>query len=125
VVLGLGLDVVDVSRVARLIERHGDRAVARIFTVREADYCARSARAAERFAARFAAKEAAVKALGTGVAGGVSLRDVEVAADAAGRPSLMFSGKALEALLALGATRAHVSLTHDAGVAAAAVILEG
>jgi len=116
---------VDVARIDRLVVRHGERFTRRCFTDAEVAFCTGRARPAEHFAARFAAKEAAVKALGTGVAGGVLLRDVEVTGEPSGRPLLCFAGAAAERAAALGARRAHVSLTHTGSHAAAVVVLEG
>ena len=76
-------------------------------------------------AGRFAAKEAAVKALGTGFAEGVSMRDVEVLRLPSGRPELRFSGAAARRAEELGVKAVHVSLTHERDVAGAVVVLEG
>src|SRR5204862_7981604 len=89
------------------------------------DDCAARADTAEALAARFAAKEACFKALGTGWSQGVSFLQVEVQRGDGGAPRLALSGAAAERARARGVTHLHVSLTHRAGVAAAAVILEG
>ncbi len=124
-ILGVGIDIVEVERMARILDRHGERFTRRCFTDAEVQYCNGMARRAEHFAARFAAKEAAVKALGTGVAEGVRLRDIEVTRDAAGKPSLRLAGGALGRFESMGGRVAHVTLTHSALHAAAVVILEG
>ncbi len=118
---GVGIDVVEVGRVGRALERHGERFVRRVFRPSEVG----SPVSPRSLAARFAAKEAVFKALGTGLSGGLRWTDVEVVARAGGAPGLRLHGRAWEAALALGVTRTHLSLTHDGGVAAAVVILEG
>jgi holo-[acyl-carrier protein] synthase len=125
VIVGLGMDVVDVARIRRILEGPADRAarfLARCFTAAERAYCELARDRAHRYAARFAAKEAASKALGAPA--GISWHDVEVARGE-GPPALVLRGVAAEAAARAGATRAHLTITHDAGVAAATVILEG
>ena len=120
-IVGLGIDLVAVDRVERLLARHGARFLARCFVdgeaVRPGD--------AEHLAGLLAAKEAAFKALGTGWDSGVGWRTVAVRRTAAGVPGLELSGVAATRCEALGAARSHLTITHDAGVAVAVVILEG
>ncbi len=125
-IVGVGIDVVDVGRMRRLLERHPRRAADRLFTPDERAVCARRPVGAEAcFAARFAAKEAFLKALGTGLSGGISWQDLSVTpTTGSGRPTIAASGAARARLDALGVDRVHVSLSHDAGVAAAVVVLE-
>lgn len=123
-IIGLGLDLVEVARIARLIERHGERVLARVFTDAERAYCEGSRRRFEHFAARFAAKEAALKALGTGRSGDLRWTDVGVLRDA-GAPCLVVVGEAARVAAARGITSWHVSLTHTDTHAAAAVIASG
>lgn len=97
----------------------------RVFTDGERDYCeARGAGAAQHYAARFAAKEAAFKALGTGWSGGLSWHHVEVVSEDSGAPLLLLHGRARELFDALGATHAHLSLSHTSEHAVAQVIFE-
>lgn len=124
-VLGIGVDVVEVARVSRALEKHGERLENRIFTAEERSACAGRVDRDLALAARFAAKEACLKALGTGWAGGVSFRQVEVQRDAAGRPSLLLHGRAAETAADLGVTATHLSLSHQPSVAVAVVVLEG
>lgn len=124
-IVGLGVDITEVPRVAASIERFGERFLRRIFTEAEIRYCETKANRIERFAARFAAKEAALKALGTGWRRGIAWRDVEVTREPSGKPTMAFHGKAAEFAAKLGVKRAHVSLTHTAETAMAQVILEG
>jgi holo-[acyl-carrier protein] synthase len=125
VVVGLGMDVVEVARVARILAGPPERVrrfLARCFTPAERTYCDGARDRATRYAARFAAKEAASKALGAPE--GIRFLDVEVARGQ-GAPSLRLGGVAAETARALGVERVLVTLTHDAGVAAATVVLEG
>jgi holo-[acyl-carrier protein] synthase len=125
VILGFGMDVVEIARVARILAGPADRTerfLARVFTPAERAYCDARQDRAGRYAARFAAKEAALKALGAPA--GVRWTDLEVVR-AEGAPSLLLEGRAAEVARGLGVARVHVTITHDAGVSAAAVILEG
>lgn len=124
-IVGIGVDIVEVGRIERALELYGERFVRRVFTEQEAAYCRQAARPPERFATRFAAKEAALKALGTGWRKGLRLLDVQVSNDPLGAPSLTLIGGALERSRALGVTNIHVSLSHQAEYAIAQVILEG
>lgn len=124
-ILGLGLDLVDISRMARILDGppgRAERFLARVFTPAERTFCEACADRAARYAARFAAKEAALKALG--VPAGLRFTQLEVVR-AQGAPSLSLSGKAAEAARRLGVDRLHLTITHDGGAAAAAVIAEG
>jgi holo-[acyl-carrier protein] synthase len=123
-IVGTGVDIAEVPRVAAAIERFGERFLKRIFTENEIRYCDSKANRVERYAARFAAKEAALKAIGTGWKRGVAWREVEVTREPGGRPTMTFHGKAAEFAAKLGMKRAHVSLSHTAAHAIAQVILE-
>lgn len=123
-IAAIGIDIVEISRVEQSIERQGSRFKERVFTASEIAYCeARPSRAAS-YAARFAAKEALMKALGTGWGDGVGWQQVEVVSGERGAPSISLSGRALELLNELGATRVHLSLSHSDKMAIAQVILE-
>jgi len=121
VLLGVGVDIVSVARVARLWERYGGRFL-RFFADEEITYAQRKARGAEALAGAWAAKEALGKALGTGLLG-FSPREVALVRKENGAPELRLSGRAAECLRKKKA-RAWVSLSHDAGLATAVVILE-
>jgi holo-[acyl-carrier protein] synthase len=123
-IVGTGIDIAEVPRIAASIERFGERFLHRIFTEGEIRYCDAKANRVERYAARFAAKEAAMKALGTGWNHGVTWRDVEVSRMPGGRPTITFHGKAAEFAAKLGAKHVALSLTHTAEHAIAQVILE-
>jgi holo-[acyl-carrier protein] synthase len=123
-IVGLGIDVMEVARIADAIRRHGDPFVERIFTANERAACDQRADRVLALAARFAAKEACLKALGTGWAEGLAFRDVEVVREGNRPPQLVLHGAASRRAMALGVVRSHVSLTHQPGVAAAVVVLE-
>lgn len=123
-IVGTGIDVAEVDRIARSIERFGNRFLQRVFTAEEIRYCESKANKTERYAGRFAAKEAAMKAIGTGWNKGVAWRDIEVTREAGGRPRVAFHNKAGEFFARLGAVRAHLSITHTEGLAMAQVIIE-
>jgi holo-[acyl-carrier protein] synthase len=124
VIVGLGMDVVEIARIARILGGPAsmrDRFLDRCFTAAERAYCDPARDRATRYAARFAAKEAASKALGAPA--GISWHDVEVSREQ-GPPALVLRGVAADAAAKVGATRVLVTLTHDAGIAAATVLLE-
>lgn len=123
-ILGLGTDLVEVSRLEDATRRHPGF-LERVFTPAEMQYCDGQYRRFEGYAARFAAKEAFLKALGTGLRNGISWLDVEVLRHDDGRPELNLHGQAREAAAAKGVARVHLSLSHTRGVGAAVVVLEG
>ena len=123
-IVGTGIDIAEVHRIAESIERFGERFLRRVFTEGERNYCDSKANRSERYAARFAAKEAAMKALGTGWNHGVAWRDVEVLRQPGGRPTIKFHGKAAEFAAKLGASHVALSLSHTPEQAIAQVILE-
>jgi holo-[acyl-carrier protein] synthase len=123
-IVGTGIDITEVPRIAQSIGRFGERFLQRIFTEEEIRYCDSKANRAERYAARFAAKEAAMKALGTGWNHGVRWRDCEVVRLPGGRPTMSFHGKAAEFAAKLGTKNIALSLTHTREQAMAQVILE-
>lgn len=123
-IVGTGVDIAEVPRIAQAIARYGERFLRRIYTQAEMRYCDSKANRVERYAARFAAKEAAMKALGTGWNHGVRWVDCEVARQPGGRPTMKFHGKAAEFASRLGTHNIALSLTHTAEQAFAQVILE-
>ena len=122
-VLGVGIDLTPVDRIARILGRYAGRFEEKVFTPAERAYCRGRAAAAEHFAARFAAKEATLKALG--VPAGLSWHELEVVSGPGGKPELVLRGAAAQAMATLGVVRLHLSLTHAGGQAAAVVIAEG
>jgi holo-[acyl-carrier protein] synthase len=123
-IVGLGVDVVEISRIAAMLERHRGRFLERVLTEQERRYCLARALPAESVAARIAAKEAGFKALsGPSQGRSISWQHLEVLVDAR-RPRLALYGPALECAAALGVERCWLSLTHSHGVAVAVVVLE-
>lgn len=122
--LGTGIDLIEIDRIAQSIERFGERFLARIFTPGEIAYCQRKKSFAESFAARFAAKEAGAKALGTGIQHGVTWKELEVRREPGHRPTLHFTGRARAIADRLGVRHISLSLTHNTTVAMASVHLE-
>ena len=123
--IGTGVDLIEIERIARSIERYGVRFLHRVYTAHEIAYCSRKRSSAESFAARFAAKEAGAKALGTGISRGVTWTEFQIARQPGGRPILELRGRA--ALLAgeLGVKTISLSLTHTGSLAMATVMMEG
>ncbi len=123
-IVGTGIDIAEVPRIAESIKRFGERFINRVFTEGEIRYCDSKANRFERYAARFAAKEAAMKALGTGWNNGVRWRDVEVVREPGRRPTIKFHAQAAEVAARLNAKNISLSITHTAEQAMASVILE-
>ncbi len=123
-IVGSGIDLVEIARIQQSMDRFGLHFLNRIFTAAEQAYCLKKRKSAESFAARFAAKEAAAKALGTGISHGVSWLEIEVARAPSGKPDVLFHGRAAHIAGRLGARHAALSLTHSTGFAMASVILE-
>src|SRR3989442_5671684 len=120
-VRGIGVDIVRAERLSQALERFGARMEKRIYTEGELAYCRSHRDPLPHLAARFAAKEAAFKAIGTGLGGGVSWRQAEVLQPGGRVPELLYHDVALERFRSLGASHAHLSLTHDGGFAIACV----
>ena len=123
-IIGTGVDIAEVPRIRKSIERFGDRFLRRIFTAGEIRYCEGKANRYERYAARFAAKEAGMKALGTGWSHGVRWRDIEVVRPPGRRPTIQFHGEADAIASKLGTRNVSLSITHTSEQALAHVILE-
>jgi holo-[acyl-carrier protein] synthase len=126
-IVGIGTDVVSIERIAGVLERHGERFVNRILTPAERVRYERTnvkARAGH-FAKRWAAKEAFAKAIGTGIHPPFAWHCITVGRDALGKPGIIPSEAMALHLKELGVSASHISLTDDAGVAVAFVVLEG
>lgn len=121
-IVGIGLDLCLISRMALALQRSGGRFAERVFTPVERRYCDGRATPAQHYAARFAAKEALLKALG--VPDGLRWQELEVAQTAGGGPQLVLYGAARQAADRLGVHRLHLSLTHQGDSACAVVIAE-
>ncbi|MDX2147896.1 MAG: holo-ACP synthase [Planctomycetota bacterium] len=120
--VGHGIDIAAVARIADLVQRHDERFLSRVFTAGERAYSAGRKREHEHLAARFAAKEAVLKALGTGWRLGIAWTDVEVVADAMGRPGVVLRGVAAQIASERGIHEWSLSLTHAEGLAVASAI---
>ena len=123
-IVGTGIDITEVPRIAESIQRFGDRFLRRVYTEGEIKYCDSKANRIERYAARFAAKEAAMKALGTGWSRGIRWRDIEVYRQPGSRPTIRFHGSAAEFAARINAKNVALSLSHTPEQAIASVILE-
>ena len=126
-ILGIGSDLVDVRRIERVIARHGERFLARIYTDIERAKADRRANRLETYAKRFAAKEACAKALGTGLRAGVFWRDMGVVNLASGQPTMRLTGgalKRLQAIMPAGCeAKIDVTITDEGPMAHALVII--
>lgn len=124
-IIGVGIDLVEITRIERVLDKHHQRFLQRVYTERELAACPPGKHFARRLAARFAAKEALLKALGTGLAGGIRWRQVEVVRPEVGRPQLVLSGAAAAVAERLGVQDLHLTISHDGPVAAAVVVASG
>jgi holo-[acyl-carrier protein] synthase len=123
--IGTGVDLIEIERIARSIERYGERFLRRIYTHHEIAYCTSKRSSAESFAARFAAKEAGAKALGTGISRGVTWIEFQIGRQPGGRPVLELRGRAALRARELGVKTISLSLTHTGNLAMATVMMEG
>jgi holo-[acyl-carrier protein] synthase len=124
VIYGIGVDLIEIERIAQAITRTGQRLIERLYTDAEQAYCSRQHPPHACYAARFAAKEAFLKALGTGLRQHMRWRDIEVCRDELGKPRLRLYGYLQERCGTEGIQRIHLSLTHSVTWAMAQVILE-
>jgi holo-[acyl-carrier protein] synthase len=124
-ILGTGIDLIEVTRIAASFEKLGERFVNRILLPDEIAYCLSHKNPAPFLAVRFAAKEAVSKAFGTGIGAQLGWQDIEIRRQETGEPFVVLHGKGAALFAARKAVRLHVSLTHTANYAAATAILEG
>ena len=123
-IFGVGTDVVEISRIADAYQRFGEHFVRRLLMPREAELFRRNKRPVRFLAMRFAAKEAVVKAMGTGFAHGMWIRDAGFVPDPRGRPVVIFSERGQAVCRRLGIGNTHVSLTDEAGLVLAFAVAE-
>jgi len=123
-IIGTGVDVVEIARIRKILERLKDRFISRVFTSAEQQFCNQHRDPAPHYAVRFAAKEALFKSIGTGWAKGVTWLDVEVLREQQEAPVLKLHGEAQRLSESMGAHKVHVSLSHSDQWAVAMVILE-
>jgi len=122
-VIGHGVDLIEVARIERMLQEHGEKFRERVFTAIEREYCESGGRrSAERYAARFAAKEAAMKAVGTGWRSGIAWTDAEVVHGADGAPMLRVQGQLAAVAQAKGIDGWRISITHTDHLAMASVL---
>jgi len=124
-ILGTGIDIVDVARIRGSLEKFGERFLRRILRPDEMAYCLAHKSPELHVAARFAAKEAISKAFGTGIGAEIGWQDIEIGRKKSGEPFVILHGDGQKLLRQRSASKIHLSLTHTAQLAAAVVILEG
>ncbi len=122
-IFGIGIDVLESARIARVHEKYGEHFVRRLLLPPEQEQLRRTARPARFLAMRFAAKEAIVKAMGTGFAHGMWIRDVGVVQNAWGRPEVIYSERGERMREKLGIGEGHITLTDEAGLVVAVAVL--
>ena len=124
-ILGTGIDIIEVERIASSFEKYGERFVNRILVAEEIAYCLSHRKPAPFLAVRFAAKEAISKAFGTGIGAQIGWQDMEIRKKESGEPYVVLHGKGAELFAARKAVRIHVTLSHTEHYATAMAILEG
>ena len=124
-IIGTGIDIVNIERIGQLMKRWGDHFLSRVYTEREISRCQRRSRPSECFAIRFAAKEAFLKAIGSGLRNGIQWTDIEVENDPMGKPLLSLHRRAKEVFQTCRIERTYLTLSHDRPFAVAHVLLEG
>jgi holo-[acyl-carrier protein] synthase len=123
-IFGIGVDVLEAARVKKLYDKYGDRFVERLLMPAEREQLGKTKRTERFLAMRFAAKEAIVKAMGTGFAHGIWIRDVGVVQNSWGRPEVVYSPRGEKVRRRLGIGAGHVTLTDEAGLIVAVAVLE-
>ena len=123
-ILGTGIDLIEVARIAASFEKFGERFVNRILLPAEIAYCLSHKRPAPFLAVRFAAKEAVSKAFGTGIGAALGWQDIEIRRRESGEPFVVLHGRGQELFEARGAKKLHITLSHSENYATAAAILE-
>ena len=121
---GTGIDIIEIDRIKKSIQKYSNRFEQKIFTQKEIDYCHSQADPAKHFAARFSVKEAVLKCFGTGMVGGILWRDIEVGKKKSGQPVLNLYGKGKKLFNQLKLKHIHISITHDKIYAVAHAIAE-
>jgi holo-[acyl-carrier protein] synthase len=123
-ILGTGIDIIEVARIAASYEKFGERFVNRVLLPDEVAYCLTHKNPAPFLAARFAAKEAVSKAFGTGIGAQLGWQDIEIRHKDSGEPVVALHGKGADLFASRGARRLHISLTHTENYAAAMAVME-
>jgi holo-[acyl-carrier protein] synthase len=123
-ICGIGIDLVENDRLARIIAKWGSKFLQRVFSDGEINYCEKHVQSAVNYGVRFAAKESFLKALGIGLGMGVKLKEIEVVHDKKGKPDLVLWGEAKAQIERRSIVKVHLSLTHTRSYATAVVLLE-
>ena len=123
-IFGTGIDIIEIDRIKKSIQKYSSRFEQRVFTQKEIDYCHSQADPAKHFAARFSVKEAVLKCFGTGMTGGILWKDIEVDKQELGQPVLNLHGKGQELFGKLKLKHIHISITHEKNYAVAHAIAE-
>ena len=121
-IMGLGTDIIEVSRIGMMIERHGELFLQRVFTEHEISYCQKRKAAMQHYAGRWAAKESVMKTLGTGFSKGVGWTDIEVRSHKSGQPYIILSGGAANVAANLGIGEVLITISHCRTYATATAI---
>ena len=125
-VIGIGTDITECERIARMLERHPETFAERVFTPTEIEYCSRGKRqSSEHFTGRWAAKEAVLKALGTGWSGKITWHDIEIVNEPGGKPRVTLTGAAAEVAKSQGITEIQISISHCVSHAVAFAVAVG
>jgi len=124
-VIGLGTDIIECLRIAKMIEKHGELFLNRVYTKNEIAYCSIRKGANQSYAGRWAVKEAVLKAMGTGWSRGIRWKDIEVVTDLSGKPHIAIHGVAQEICDEMGITDVLISLSHCRSHATATAIAVG
>jgi holo-[acyl-carrier protein] synthase len=124
-IIGIGTDITECLRIARMIERHGELFIDRVYTPEEIRYCQNRKAATQHFTGRWAAKEAILKALGTGWRRGISWRDMEIRNEPGGKPVVAVRGGVKDVVEQLGITEIQVSISHCRSHATAFAVAVG
>jgi holo-[acyl-carrier protein] synthase len=122
VIVGLGTDIVEILRIAKMIERHGEMFLERVYTEEEIRYCQRRKESFQHFAGRWAAKEAVMKTLGTGFVRGIRWQDIEIVVERSGQPKIRLHGGAGELAERLGIREFHITISHCRAYATATAV---
>jgi holo-[acyl-carrier protein] synthase len=124
-VIGIGTDITECLRIARMIERHGELFINRVYTDEEIRYCQKRKQATQHYTGRWAAKEAILKALGTGWRKGIAWRDIEIRNNPSGKPVVAVRGGVRDVVERLGIVEIHVTISHCRSHATAMAIAVG
>jgi holo-[acyl-carrier protein] synthase len=125
VIIGLGTDIIEIVRIGRMIERHGESFLNRVYTEDEIRYCQRRKESYQHYAARWAAKEAVMKTLGTGFVRGVGWQDIEVCVQRSGQPTIDVHGGARDLAEQLKIEEILISMSHSRAYATATALAIG